>query len=48
MRVHDEVGDDAHVTEGHVLLVDDETTYPLLAVAGRKLVSNLGAAYLQW
>lgn len=39
--VHDEVGADARIREGHVLLGNDDAAHPLLSVSRRELVAHL-------
>ena len=46
MRVHDDVGCDALVCEGHVCLRGDETYDAFLAVAGGEFVADFWAAGL--
>ena len=46
MRVHDHIGIDARVGEGHVLLSRDQTHHALLTVARGELVAQLGQTHV--
>lgn len=44
VRIHDEIGADAGLVEGHVLLLDDDAAHALLSVPTAELVTEFGAS----